>query len=308
MPGPQKTPVPKAGAAFFAPAYSFFGKLMKPRFSLALLLAAFIFAAGCSGSSQIRHNSAEEAFQTGFELYEDGNYERAIRYFRAVFSYGRSNEWAPDAQLYLARSYRDDGQHALAATEYDRFIQLYGNDERVPQAEFERALSFYERSPSYQLDQTYTRRALNAFTLFIDRYPNHELVPEAEERIEELQEKLARKQYEAAELYERRQMWEAAANYYESVFDQYPQTEWADDALLGAIRTYIEYADRSIQARQPERYQQAIENYQLLAQTFPESPLLKRAESLYERAQSRLEEVGSGQSLAGDGEQENQLQ
>lgn len=281
---------------------------MKPRFSLVLLLAACIFTAGCSSSNQIRHGSAEEAFQTGFELYEEGRYERAIRYFRAVFNYGRSNQWAPDAQLYLARSYRDDGQHALAATEYDRFIQLYGNDERVPQAEFERALSFYERSPSYQLDQTYTRRALNAFTLFIDRYPNHELVPEAEERIEELQEKLARKQYEAAELYERRQMWEAAANYYESVFDRYPQTEWADNALLGAIRAYIEYADRSIQARQPERYQRAIENYQLLAQTFPESPLLKRAESLYERARSRLEEVGSGQSLAGDGERGNQLQ
>lgn len=281
---------------------------MTPRFSLALVLAAIVFVVGCSGSSQIRHNSAEEAFQNGVELYEAGRYERAIRYFRAVFSYGRSNEWAPDAQLYLARAYRDDGQYALAATEYNRFMQLYRTDERVPEAEFERAMSLYARSPSYQLDQTYTRRAVDAFTLFIDRYPNHELIPEAEEKVRELQEKLARKKYEAAELYERREMWEAAALTYEGVFDEYPQTSWADNALLGAIRTYVEYADRSIQARQRERYQQAIENYQLLTQAFPESPLLKRAEALYERAQARLEAVAGEQSLAEDGSWGSQVQ
>ncbi|WP_243664856.1 outer membrane protein assembly factor BamD [Rhodothermus marinus] len=61
-----------------------------------------------------------------------------------------------------------------------------------------------------------------AFQLFIDRYPNHELVDDATQKIRELRAKLARKQYEAARLYERRELYEAAAVTYEAVFDAIP--------------------------------------------------------------------------------------
>jgi outer membrane protein assembly factor BamD len=86
-------------------------------------------------------------------------------------------------------------------------------------------------------------------------------------------------------------MWEAASTVYEAAFDQYPDTDWADDALLGAVRTYIQYADRSVQKKQAERYQKAIENYNRLIQLFPESTLLDEAEPLYSEARRKLDEV-----------------
>ena len=45
-------------------------------------------------------------------------------------------------------------------------------------------------------------------------------------------QKLARKEFAGAELYERRELYEAAALSYVRVFDQYPDTRWADDALF----------------------------------------------------------------------------
>lgn len=266
-----------------------------------ILAAALVVLAGCGGARQLQHGSAEDAYQQGMEHFENENYDRAIRYFRAVFSYGRAGEWADDAQLYIARAYRDNGQHRLAATEYQRFMQLYRNDDRVPVAEFERAMAFYRLSPPYQLDQTDSERALSAFQLFVSRYPNHELVPEAEAHIEELREKLAHKKFNAAGLYENRGMYRAAAVYYEGVFDQYPETAWADDALLGAIRSYIEYSARSVEQRQPERLQQAVEHYNRLVQVFPDSPLLGEAEALYEEAQEELAALEERRSLADNG-------
>jgi outer membrane protein assembly factor BamD len=85
------------------------------------------------------------------------------------------------------------------------------------------------------------------------------------------------------------------------VFDQYPETAWADDALLGAIRSYIEYAAQSVPQRQAERLDKAIENYNRLTQVFPDSPLLQDAEGLYEEAQDRLEAIQEQQSLADNG-------
>lgn len=259
---------------------------------------------GCGGGNRVTHSGPEEAYTKGMAEYEEEDYETAIRYFRAVFNYGRGNEWAPDAQFQLAMAHRERGQYLVAANEFQRFQQLYRTDERVPRAQFERARAYYLQSPSYHLDQSHSQRAISLFQLFIDRYPNHELVPEAEEMVGELREKLAHKKYDAAEMYEQRRMWRAATETYERVFDQYPDTRWADNALLGAVRSYVRYADRSIQSSQAERYQQAIDFYTRLEQLFPDSPLLKQARPLRDEAQRKLEDVREregNQSLAQDG-------
>jgi outer membrane protein assembly factor BamD len=269
---------------------------------MALLLGLMV---GCSGSQRVSHSGPEQAYKKGMEHYENENYDRAIRYFRGVLSYGRGNEWGPDAQFHLAMAQRKKGKYLVAANEFKRFTQFYRNDPMVARAEYERARAYYARSPHYQLTQTDTRQAIDLFQLFIDRYPDHDLVPKAQEKIDELRAKLAHKQYAAGKLYERREMWPAATTTYESAFNQYPDTPWADDALLGALRTYIRYADRSVQEKQAERYQKAVAQYDRLTQLFPESPLLEQAHRLRDEAQRKLEQAREReqerQSIAQDG-------
>lgn len=259
-----------------------------------VLLASVLFLAACGGTGRVRYDSPQEAFDRGMELYERGKYQRAAEYFQGVFDYGRTSEVAADAQLYLARSYFHNEEYILAANEYTRFIGTFRTDPRTEEAEFERAQSYFNLSPPYELDQSNTREAVQYFQLFLDRYPQSELTDEAEEHIRNLREKLAHKEFAAAEQYEGREMFEAAALTYENVFDTYPDTRWADDALLGAIRSYVAYSERSVRARQAERLQAAVENYNRLLQLFQDSPLLKEAEALYERAVSQLESLQSG--------------
>ena len=246
---------------------------------------------GCSGSQRISHNSPKQAYEKGMEQMENEDYDRAIRYFRAVLSYGRGNEYGPDAQFQLARAQRKKGKYLVAANEFKRFTQLYRNDPMVPRAYYEQARAYYSRSPEYQLTQTDTEKAIELFQLFVDRYPDHELVSEAQEKVDELRAKLAHKKFDAGKLYERRNMWRAATQTYEAVFDEYPDTPWADNALLGALRSYIRYADRSVQNKQADRYQQAIAKYDRLTQLFPDSPLLDQADALRDEAQRKLERV-----------------
>lgn len=257
---------------------------------LALVLAA------CSGTGRVRYDTAKDAVEKGKELFEAGKYEKAILYFQGAFDFGRTHEWAADAQLYLAQAYRANHEYLLAANEYNRFLQIYRSDPRVPQAEYELALTYYDRSPPFELDQTDTEKAVEQFQLFLKRYPSNPLVSEAEARIRELREKLAHKEYYAGQLYERRELYRAAAQYYESTFDRYPDTDWADDALVGAMRAYIAYADQSITARQRERLEPALQHYERLHQLFPDSPLLKEAERLYGEVTKRLERLDAGSS------------
>jgi len=269
-----------------------------------ILLFAFVGAVGgCSGSERLTYDGPKEAYTKGISQFEEGDYKLAVRFFRGVLEYGRGNKWAANAQYKLAMAQRKRGKHLVAASEFNRFTEIYRNSAKIAEAQFERANSYYLRSPMYRLDQSDSRQAISLFQLFIDQHPNHRLVSEAEKKIDELRAKLAHKKHAAAQLYEQREMWQAATEVYVDAFNKYPDTKWADEVLLGAVRSYVQYADRSIQKKRAERYRKAIKYYNRLTQLFPESKLLSQAEELYSEAQRKLKRVQAqeGQSLARDG-------
>ena len=99
-----------------------------------------------------------------------------------------------------------------------------------------------------------------------------------------MREKLARKKLDVAQMYERIRRYEAAAMSFEMIFDDYYDSSLADDALVGAMRNYLQYGTKSISSRQAERYQRVIDNYDRLIQIFPDSPLIKEAEVIFNEA------------------------
>ncbi len=259
-------------------------------FSLGVIVFSIVLA-GCAGSGRARYDTPQEAYERGKALFDQGKYDRATEYLQGTFDFGRTHQWAADAQLYLARAYRQNAEYILAANEYTRFIEIYRTDERVPEAEYERALTYYERSPRFELDQTPTEQAIQYFQLFMNRHPNSEQSADAVTRINELRDKMARKQFHTAQLYERRELYEAAGLEYQRTFDKFPDTGYADDALVGIMRSFSAFAAQSIPERQPERFERVIDNYERLIQIFPDSPLLKEAEDVYEQARGQLEAV-----------------
>jgi len=264
------------------------------RSPITLLILALSLSA-CAGSGRLRYETPEEAYDKGLAEFEEGDFEKATEYLQGAFDFGRTHQWAADSQLLLARSYRANEEYLLAANEYTRFTQIYRSDPRVADAEYELALTYFDRSPRYELDQTDTERAIVQFQLFISRYSDSSLIQDAQNRITELRGKLARKQFHTAELYERREAYNAAAVSYEAVFDRYYDTDMADDALLGAMNAYLEYARLSVRDRQLERLRLAEINYDRLIQIFPDSPLLKQAEELYADIQQLM---GDGPSTS----------
>ncbi len=257
---------------------------------LSLLVSTLLLSA-CGSSSRLAYDTPEEAWTKGKEYYEQKKYSRAIEYLQGVFDFGRTHQWAANAQLFLARSYRANKEYLLAANEFTRFSQIYRSDPRVPDAEYELALTYFDRSPAFDLDQSDTEHAINQFRLFINRYPDSELVLEAQSRIRELREKLAHKAFSVARLYERRELFQAAAVSYEAVFDTYYDSPWADDALVGAMKMYLAFARQSIFSKQEERLKAAVTNYDRLIQIFPDSPEVKNGELIYEEVQRMLKNI-----------------
>lgn len=231
------------------------------------------------------------AYDKSVALFEKEKYGDAAYGFDLVTRMGRGSNYAEDAQFFLAESYYNDKQYILAASEYERYISYYPQNPQREEVEYKRALCFYQQSPRYRLDQSATVRAIELFQLFNTKYPNSEFVLESAGRIDELRNKLARKNYEAGEFYLRTDRFLAATIYYDQTIDRYPESVWAERALIKQIETFITYADRSILIKQLERYNKAISNYEKFIQLFPQSENREKAEQLYLEATSKIADL-----------------
>lgn len=241
----------------------------------------------CVSKKQIRPgDTLDVAYEKALALYERGRYTDATRAFETVLSIGRGTEIAQNSQYLLADSYFKNREYLIAAAEYRRYYTNYPRSERRIEAEFTESICYYRLSPRYKLDQTDTFRAIELMQLFIGRYPNSDEARLAATYIDEMREKLARKEFSAAELYLRIGYYQAASVYFGLTIDNFPETTWAEKALANQILSYILFAENSVPERQAERFEKAIESYEKYVQLFPRGESRSTVESYVDRARS----------------------
>lgn len=262
-------------------------------FKTGLLFLLLIAIGACRGNSNLIRpgDPVNVAYDKAQNLFEKGKYRGAADAFETVTRVGRGTNFAKDAQYYLAESYYRAESYLLAASEFDRFVGFYPNDERREEVDFKTAKCYYEQSPRYRLDQSNTIRAIEAFQLFNNRYPGSEKVLEAAGYIDEMRNKLALKYYEAAGFYLRIREFESAAIYYGITIDQFPESKYAEKALVNQIQAYVDYADNSIPSKQKERYQKAVDGYQKFIQLFPRSEDRANVEALNDKSVAAIAKI-----------------
>jgi outer membrane protein assembly factor BamD len=223
-----------------------------------LLAAAVASWTGCSPIPEVGEAPSPETYEIGRAAAERGDYLLAIEAFKRVIDQSPLHEVADDALIGLADAHRAIGDYALAEAEYMDLVGDYPRSPLVPEAEYKLGLSYYEQSLPAELDQGMTRQAIDQLEYFLSTYPESELVPSARERIQELHERLASKDYENAMLYLTLEKPRAARIYLEAVAQDYPDTVWARLALLEKARSFAAEGSKALAA---ETYQRVIDLY-----------------------------------------------
>jgi outer membrane protein assembly factor BamD len=243
--------------------------LMKNLF-VVLLFSILIF--GCSGSKDTTEMSADEHLAYAMEMYNNEDYQFSIREFQSIILQFPGNTVNDDAQYYLAMSYFNDEQYLLAAYEYSKLIRDIKGSEFVSISQFMLAESYYQLSPPYQLDQSYTVKAITEFQAFLDFFPVDAKGEEAERKISELNIKLAEKLFESARIYEKMEYFNASLDYYTKVYETYHDTKYAPLALHKKITILIE----------KDRIDEAVDNMKLFLTKYPDSEFTVEIQNIHD--------------------------
>lgn len=219
---------------------------------------ACLAVAGCSPIPEFGESTAEDAYAVGVEALEREDYLLAIEAFRHVTAASPLGDRADDALIGLGDAHRAIEDYAAAEDEYRSLLSDYPRSPLVPEAVYKLGLTYYDQSLPAELDQTMTRKAIEQLDYFATTYPASGFVPDARERIAELEDRLAEKDYNAAALYLELGDLKAARVYFEAVALDHPGTEWARRSLLEIARGY---AREGATAEAAAAYERLIELY-----------------------------------------------
>lgn len=250
---------------------------MKKLKLLALVLPALFvlqFLAGCGSSkTDITTDDPQKAFDIAKRKYDKRDYVDAIEDLSFIKIRFPGTDVSDKVQFYLANSYFYQKEFILAAYEFESFLKNFQLSPLVSEAKFMLGNTYYELSPKYSLDQEFTKEALNQYLSYIESYPQDKNVPVAEKKIKELRNKLAYKDYWTAELYMKTNNYKAASLYYQAVYDDYIDSEWADDAMVGQAEAYMF----------GKKYEEAKKVLEKFYKLFPNSELKKKADLIKSR-------------------------
>ena len=199
---------------------------------MGLALIAALLLSSCSATKEVEQLTVEKRYAAAKSLFDGGDYLQAYEEFRIVTLQYQGNALANDAQYYMGECRFKREEYILAAYEYDVLIRTMPASPYVARARHAKALCYFRMSPSYNLDQNYTKQAIDEFQSFIEYHPTDSLVTDAEKKIGELNTKLAQKEYENGVTYIHMEYYKSAAASFDHVLEKYHDTPYAEQAQL----------------------------------------------------------------------------
>jgi outer membrane protein assembly factor BamD len=232
----------------------------------ALCFSAAIFSSCGSSSKSDReiNDDPEKAYDIAYKKYQNRDYYDAIEDFGLIKLKYSGTKVIDKAIFYLGMSYYARKEYVLGAYEFEYLLKNYSGSELALKARYQLAMCYYGLSPAYNLDQTYTKYAIQEFKNFMDLYPKDVLSLECEKRITELKNKLALKEYKSAEQYMILGNYKSAIIYYDAVLDEFFETDLADDALYGKIQALIAKKKYPEAKKEIDRFESKFKSSDLL--------------------------------------------
>jgi outer membrane protein assembly factor BamD len=173
------------------------------------------------------------------------------------------SEYLAKAKLAIADSYFKEGGSSnitLAINGYKDFIVFFPFLPEAAYAQMQVAMANYNEMTKPDRDNTHAKDAESEFQTFLLKYPKDPLVPQAEQRLREVQEVLAEGQFRVAYYYYLKGDRRAAAGRLMPLVRRYPLYSKSDTALwmLGDIFEKSERKDLA-----GSYYAQIVKNYPL---------------------------------------------
>jgi len=262
-------------------------------FKLFLALAILVFlVTSCNKYNKVaKSKDYEYKLKMADEYFSKGRYKVAQELYEELFPVFKGTIkfeelYYKDAYcFYYMKSYAD------AENLFKGFLEVFPNSSKAEEVDYMRSYCFFKQSPKLELEQVNTIKAMGMMQTFINTHPGSTRNKEASEIIDKCRAKMEQKEHRAAELYYNMGQYRAAAIAFGNITNNYPESEKGEEYKLKTVKSYFKFAKMSYEEKQIERYEKVISEFQDFVDRYPESKLLKEAESYSNQSKNNIKAI-----------------
>lgn len=247
---------------------------------VALVLVTALIG-GCAAKEKALAPGTADAdkflFDHGATAAKDKKWLQAREYYRNLVDNYPQSPFRPDAKLALGDTYITQGgteNLLLGANEFREFLTFYPTHPRADYAQLQLARAYTDQMLAPERDQSSTKDAIKEIEIFLQRFPNSKLMPEARKMEREAKDRLSEANYRVGFYYFR-------VRWYPGAIDRFKDLLAADPAYSGRDAVYYHLAEslyRSATQSTPEKKAEALPYYERLVKEFEKSDYLELAQ------------------------------
>ena len=246
------------------------------RWVVAIVILAVGIAACAQKSASLPPGTVDAdkfLFDRGSEAAKERKWIDAREYFRNLVDNYPQSPYRPDAKLALGDTYLSEDTTEsllLGANEYREFLTFYPTHARADYAQLQLARTFIAQMLAPERDQTATKDAIREIEIFLQRFPNSPLMPEARKLEREARDRLSDASYRVGYFYYR-------LKYYPGAIDRFREVLKTDPGYSNRDALYFHLAE-SLYRSQPPQKEEALPYYERLVKEFEKSQFLEEAQ------------------------------
>lgn len=253
--------------------------------SSGLLIVVLVIAAaiaGCASKTPTLPPGSADAdkflFDRGTEAAKEKKWLNAREYFRNLVDNYPQSPFRPDAKLALGDTYLGEDTTEsllLAANEFREFLTFYPTHARADYAQLQLARSFMEQMLAPERDQSATRDAIKEVEIFLQRFPNSKLMPEARKMEREAKDRLSEANYRVGFYYFRVKWYPGAIERFKEILSADPNYTNRDAVYYHLAESLYRSAETT---KEPAKKAEALPYYERLIKEFEKSEYLAAAQ------------------------------
>jgi outer membrane protein assembly factor BamD len=208
----------------------------------------------------------KELFDKALIAMKKGKFDVARLDLQTLLNTYPESEYQMRAKLLVGDSwFKEGGTAALtqAEAEYKDFITFFPNTPEAAEAQMKVADIYYMQMEKPDRDPKNAQQAEQEYRNMIQQFPDSTFVPRAKQRLREVQEVLAERQYQVGSFYSTHENWAATIARLQTVTDSYPLYSHSDLALIGLGDAYAAEARyvQGLQQINPKAKQELMKAY-----------------------------------------------
>jgi len=265
---------------------------MKIRPLWIIAASAFLLVTACkSNFEQIRlSGDPKQIYEAANTYYNKGDFQKAQTLYELIIGAFRGQPEAEEIYFKYAQTYYELEQFILASYYFKNFSNTFTISDKREEADFMSAFCNFKLSPTFRLDQTYTKQAIDGFQLFVNTYPNSQRVVQCNQLIDELRAKLEKKGFEQGKLYYNLRQYQAAMHSLDNLLKDFPDTDNAEEIRFLILKSAFQLAENSVIVKQDERYAEVLEKSDEFLARYGDGKHAKEAANIRETSLKNLKD------------------